>query len=129
MPTADDIEAAMNPEIVRNIWRFLKHHEALTPALEKACQERIAKLQPPTAERLAEPDSEGVYDAEVVEDPAADGDADAVWQQIVTVGGQNGMTTSELTEGFAAYAGVSAATATAAQLTGYLEHLRAGVPA
>lgn len=95
----------------------------LTPELDAQLKLVANSLR---AAAAPQPDADGAYDAEVVDD----GDADAVWQQILTAGGQQGMTTTDLIEGFAQHSGgVTAATATAAELQGYLEHLRAGVPA
>lgn len=75
------------------------------------------------AQKQPVPDAEGVYEAEVVDAP--DGDADAVWQQILAAAGQRGMTQSQVLDGFAEYSGgVTAATASSAELAAYLQHLQ-----
>lgn len=123
-------------EAVKAIWWKAKNAGHMTDQLEAELGQVATSLASATGQAPkqtappAEPDSEGVYDADVVEDPASDGDADAVWQQVLAAAGLQGMTQDDVLEGFAAFSGgVTAATATAGELSAYLEHLRAGVPA
>lgn len=90
----------------------------------------------------SEPNADGTYDAEVVEDqptarpapaPAASaplGDADAVWAEIVRVSGDRGASLADLQDDFAQRMdGVTADSADAAQLQRYLDLLTKGAPA
>jgi hypothetical protein len=68
----------------------------------------------------AEPDADGVVDAEFTEDPLAD-NSDQVWQQILAAGGQQGMSLGDVEDDFAAkMGGLSSADASAAELQHYL---------
>lgn len=50
---------------------------------------------------------------------------DAVWAEIVKAGGQQGLSLTDLTNGYAQFSGgLIAADATAAELRGYLAHLQ-----
>lgn len=119
LPTIDDIEAAVSPEIVYSIFTYLTERQAMTPDLDTACKARVAALQ-----AVADPD--GAFEADVVDD----GDADAVWQQVVTEAGRRGMTLPQVTEDYKAFSGgLAASTASAAELAAYLEHLAAQVSA
>lgn len=81
--------------------------------------EHAADAPPPVV-----PDEDGIVDADIVED----GDADAVWRDVVMpLGGTLGMTLGDLEDGFAAWppsGGKIATDATAAELTAYAEFLR-----
>lgn len=77
----------------------------------------------------AQPDEDGVVDAEIVHD-SADGAADpeaaaqAVWEQIVRAGGERGMTLGDIEDDFAQKSGgLSSAQASAAELGAYLAKL------
>jgi hypothetical protein len=118
LPTLDDIKGASSRDVVTNIWRFLKSHDALTPELEAACVDRAAQLQ--AAERQ-QPAAEEVAEGEIVGDT---GDEDAIWQQILKAAGERGMTTSQLDEDFKAKVGTAASAAAAGELQAYLEQLR-----
>ncbi len=78
------------------------------------------------------PDADGVVEAEVIDEPAGAADpvkaedADAIWQQILTVGGRHGMTLADVNVDFAqAMGGLDAAAATAGELQVYLDKLLA----
>lgn len=83
-----------------------------------------APPSPPAAEPA--PDADGAYEAELVPDT----DADAVWQQILAAGGQQGMGLSEVSEDFKArMGGLLPDDASAAELNHYLGLLTAGAAA
>jgi len=112
-------QAASTVETVQAIWR--KAHAAghltdqLAAELKIVGDTLIAAAAP-----APQPDAEGVVDAEIV----PDGDEDAIWQQILNATGQQGMGLSETQEAYASFSGgVSAATATAAELQAFLIHL------
>lgn len=71
------------------------------------------------------PDEDGAVDAEIVEEPVAVADADAVWAEVLKAGGLLGMGLTAVSEGYSEFSGgLIANDATAAELTQYLEHLR-----
>lgn len=71
----------------------------------------------------AEPDADGVVDAEYTEDPPPD-NSDQVWQQILAAGGQQGMSLGDVEDDFAQkMGGLSSAEASAAELNHYLKLL------
>lgn len=126
---AADIE---DPGEIRDLWRRANAAGHMTQGLSDHLQKRAAELEQgrssaPTDEQALPPsDTDGVVDAEVVEDSPPD-DGDAVWQQIVTEAGRQGMTLPQVTEDFARQmGGLIAADATAGELAAYLEKLRSG---
>ncbi|MFF7949077.1 recombination directionality factor [Streptomyces griseorubiginosus] len=75
-------------------------------------------------QRAPEPDAEGVYDVEFVDDPA---DVQAVWFQIIAAAGQYGLTTDQVEAGFAQRnGGTHPSSGTVAQMNAYLAAVKAG---
>ncbi|MFE3031520.1 hypothetical protein ACFXKY_07715 [Streptomyces canus] len=71
------------------------------------------------------PDSEGVYEGEVVDDDPAD--VQALWFQIIAAAGQHGLTTEQVETGFAQRnGGTHPSSGTVAQMTAYLAAVKAG---
>lgn len=120
-------------EAVKAIWWKAKNAGHMTDQLEaqlKVVGDALRDAVTAQQSQAPKPDADGVYEAEVVDDEAEAAAADTAWQQILTAGGQQGMTTTDLTEGYAAFSGGELpSTASSSQLQAYLEHLRAGVPA
>lgn len=98
----------------------------LTPELDAQLKIVADSLRAATAAAAPAdpvPDSEGVYEAEVVDEAAA-AEADQVWQQVLAATGQRGMTLTQTKEAFSQHSGgLDADTATAAELEGFLEAL------
>lgn len=123
--------AASTLDAVRAIWAAAQQaghlDEQLAAELKvvgDSLTHATAAGAPPPAEQV--PDEDGAVDAEIVDEAAVGGeDADAVWAEIMRVGGELGMKTAELTNGYAQFSGgLIAADATAAELRGYLAHLQ-----
>lgn len=101
-----------------------------TAAFKARAREINASDQPATTTATEEP-----VEAEIVPDaPAAAGDVDAdpeaVWQQIVTEGGKQGMTLGDIEEHFVqVMQGLTAGAASGPELGHYLRLLREGVSA
>jgi hypothetical protein len=118
-------QAANSLEEIQGIWRTAHAAGHLTEQL--AAELKIigdslaAAASPPTTPpATAQPDADGAYEAEVVDD----GDADTIWQQILVATGQQGMSLTDTQEAYATFSGgVPAATATAAELQAFLVHL------
>jgi hypothetical protein len=88
----------------------------------EAYKAKGSRVQPaaPAAQQQV-PDADGVVDAEIVEE-----DPDALWQQILAVGGQLGMSLADLNDEYAAqHGGESPDTATPAQLVAFRDGLKA----
>lgn len=84
------------------------------------------------APAAAQPDEDGVVDAEIVPDPATGPSADEVWQQILKAGGEQGMSLPDVEDGYNEFSGgLMSAEASAGELQAYLQHLtaRQSVPA
>ena len=121
IPTPEQIAAA-DAGTLRAMIGYLEQNGQGEHAAAAAARARL--------EALEQPDADGVVEADVVEDgaPAAADDGDAVWQQILTESGRQGITLPDLTEDFSAQmGGLIAADATAGELAAYLEKLRSGV--
>ncbi|UIU47032.1 hypothetical protein [Microcystis phage MinS1] len=148
LPTVADIQAATRVEGVFAIYRYLQERDALTPELDAACRTRRAELEQATAPGAGEqapaqqelqPDEDGAYPAETVEDPptapaadpaAAEADAGAVWQQVLAAGGERGMTMPDLEDDFAArMGGLTSAEASVGELQHYLRLITEGAAA
>lgn len=119
VPTLDDIEAATSENVVYSIFRFLTDRGLMTEDLDKACKDRVEALKA-TAPQAA-PDEDGAVDAEIVDD----GDADAVWQQILLTAGKQGLSEDDVKTEFAAFTTESLATAPASLLEQFHTHLKA----
>lgn len=120
IPTPEQIAAA-DLQLLRKMQDYLAEHRQASHPAYAAIKKRIDFLE--DHEDDQRPDADGVAD---VEDGQPD-DGDAVWQQIVTEAGRQGMTLPQVTEDFSAQmAGLIAADATAGELAAYLEKLRAG---
>lgn len=125
-----------DPEAVRNLWRQANAAGHMTQGLSEHLQKRVADIeaaaQTPRGEAAATtpepaasptPDADGVVDAELVEDQ---GDADAVWAQIMAIAASRGLTTTEaVQEDCKAFLSIPAGVADAAELGMYLDELRA----
>lgn len=119
-PTLEDIQAAATEDDVFRMFRFLEFHKLLTPELDAACKARVDAFRSaaPAPAPAAGPDEEGVYEAEIVDDP------DAVWLQILKATGEQGMTESQTKEAYETFSGGTAAgVASAAELQAFLKHL------
>lgn len=120
-------------EAVQAIWWKAKNAGHMTDQLEAELKVVADALEAAVSKPpAAEPDSEGVYDADVVDDPeAAAAEADMAWQRILTVAGQQGLSLTDTQAAYAEFSGgVEASTASAAELQAFLQHLEnAQVPA
>jgi hypothetical protein len=106
------------------------HAQAFVEAFT-ARAKTIKAAAPPTdpAPATQEPDADGAVDAEIVPDPPA-GDEDAIWQQILTATGQQGMSLPDVEDDFSRQmGGLSSAEASAAELQAYLTKVTQPVPA
>jgi hypothetical protein len=125
--------AATTPEQIQQIGYEAHTAGVMTEELSAALLELKGKLEPV-------PDSDGVVDAEIVPDPpdvpagdgdvavSQEGDADALWLQIVAWAGGQGWSTEQLGADFADSMGFPAGEASAAELSAYLD-LRKSDPA
>ncbi|WP_193613125.1 hypothetical protein [Nocardioides lijunqiniae] len=97
----------------------------------KARAHDLPETAPAAASTVDEPDADGVVDAEIVPDPpAAAGDADAVWQQVLAACGERGMSMPDVEDDFAQrMGGLSSAEASAEELATYLQLVQAEVAA
>lgn len=143
-----------DPEEIRNLWRQANAAGHMTQGLSEHLQKRVSELEPATETSAAgskepgaegarpsgsattppaaEPDEDGVVDAEIVPDvpPATPGvDEDAIWQQVVTTAGRLGWGTEQLLKDFKDRMGFIPDEATADDLTAYLELVTAEVAA
>ena len=91
-------------------------------AWKARAQELKAAEQPAAPAAGAEPDEDGVVDAELVEDPAVgEVDANVVWQQVLVAGGEQGMSLADVQDDFASkMGGLSAGEASPGELQHYL---------
>lgn len=141
------VEAASNLDELAAVWDAARAQNlvgttaqpspeatAFVEAFKARAKALVPKEQPAPA---AEPDADGAYPAEVVEDntpvpdaPATGPDADQVWQQILAAGGQQGMSLGDVEDDFAQrMGGLSSADASAAELQHYLGLLEQGAAA
>lgn len=125
-----------DPEAVRDLWRQANAAGHMTQGLSEHLQKRVAEIEaaasPQPGEEgsvggssssaaAAQPDADGVVDAELVDDGP---EADQVWQQIVATAGERGMTTSQVHEDFSeTMGGLIAGSASTAELRQYYEIL------
>lgn len=129
----------VDAEAVRDLWRQANSAGHMTQGLSEHLQKRVAEIEAlpggpggvaegggaveGAAPPPATPDADGVVDAEIVHE---DGDADAIWQQILTVGGQQGMKLGDILDDFPAQMeGLLSDSATAGELQVYLDRLQA----
>jgi hypothetical protein len=122
---------------IRDLWHKANQAGHMTQGLSDHLQQRATALKEagtPPAQEVADDE---VAVGEVVEDspatagaPAAELDPDVVWQQIIKVAGEGGMTLPDVQDHFSArMGGLSSADASAAELQAYLNILVDGVPA
>lgn len=118
-----------DPEAVRTLWRQANAAGHMTQGLSDHLQQRVADLTaaaPPTPTAPLGPDEDGAYEAEVVDD----GDPDALWQQILTAAGKQGLSLADLQDDFAfKMGGCTADSASAKDMRAYLQILTDGVAA
>jgi len=112
-------QEASTIDTVRAIWKKANDAGHMTDQLNAELKQ-VGDALLAAAKAAQQPDADGAFEAEVVDD----GDADAIWQQVLLAGGRREMSTEDLTEDFAAFSGgVTASTASAAELSAYLVHL------
>lgn len=136
------VAAAADTDDLIEIWDAAKDEHLVGPnaqATERAEQflaawkARAHELKPPAP--AAVPDEDGVVDAVLVEDtplPGADGGSeDAVWQQILKVGGDRSMSLDEVAAEFHRTMGMIPDEASAGELASFLQTFSTGeqVPA
>ncbi|WP_020580154.1 hypothetical protein [Actinopolymorpha alba] len=122
-------------EDARSLWTLLSGQGRLDEAAKAIITARVNELQ---AAQESEPAPAEVV-GEIVDEPApvpvaarqvTEADADAIWQEILRVAGEQGMTSTQLTEHFVARnGGITPDTASAGELAAYLEQLRGGAAA
>ncbi len=129
------------PDEVTALWTRAKDAGHMTQGLNDYLHQRHADLktaaeqsQPGTEATAPEPDEEGAYEAEIVEDPSSPTaapstepiDADRVWADIVATGAKHGLgSLADLQDDVATFlGGTTAGEASGAELTEYLEDLR-----
>jgi hypothetical protein len=125
---------ATTADEIRAIWRQASAAGHMTQGLSDHLVKRAAELEPaPAVESPADQpvDEDGAVEAVIVPDaePQADPgpDADAVWQQIVTEAGRQGMTLPDVQDHFAqVMGGLTCDSASAAELQHYLTQLETG---
>jgi recombination directionality factor gp3-like protein len=118
IPTPEQITAADQPLLAKIVTYLEGHGQADHPATA-AAKARLAELTPAGPQ----PDGEGVYDAEVVEQPASEPDPDIVWQQILKAGGDRGMSLGDLEDDVKGFLSISSAEASGEELAIYLAEL------
>lgn len=127
---------AATPEAVREMYEQAVAAGHMNKAIADALTARAAELgaprkapegngQPPQGEvSPPAPDEEGVYEGEVVDDPA---DVQDVWFQVVAAAGARGLNTEQVEAGFAQqYGGMHPSSGTVAQMNAYLAAVKAG---
>lgn len=130
IPTPEDIAGA-DLDKLRKIVGYLERNGAGEHPAAGAARGRIAELE--ASSDAPQPDEDGVYDADVVDDvdtaaPAADADADAVWQKILaTASDKHGWGLDQVLSDFGqAMGGLIPDEASAAELSTYLHTLVTG---
>lgn len=127
------------PEAIRALWRQANAAGHMTQGLSEHLQKRVADLESAatsaeepvpggSSPAAAEPDADGVVDAELVDDPAAD-EAALTWDRIVTTAGRLDWTTTQLQKDFKARMGMGSEVASVSELEAYLGLLQAQVEA
>lgn len=146
-PYFEEVEQAGSLDELGDVWsRMAAEHLVGTQATPSpraeeflaAFKARAAKVKP----TAAEPDADGVVDAELVPDedgevggsnadlPDGGADADAVWAEILKAGDEQNMTLGDIEDHFSQeMGGLVSAEASAAELQSYLNKLRSAVPA
>ncbi|MEU8968074.1 hypothetical protein AB0D11_02160 [Streptomyces monashensis] len=132
---------AKTPEEVGKLWTQANQAGDLDDDLAKVFKARAAQLGAPAKETDSEqpaperapaaaeppesaPDAEGVYDVEVVDDPA---DVQEVWFQVIAAAGARGLNTEQVTAGFAQRnGGTHPSSGTVAQMNAFLAAVKAG---
>jgi hypothetical protein len=121
--------AASTPDEVRVIFKQAAAAGHMNKEIGDALTARAAELGAPRKEGKPEPstptpDDEGVYEGEVLDDPA---DVQAVWFQVIAAAGQFGLTTEQVEAGFAERnGGTHPSSGTVAQMNAYLAAVKAG---
>jgi hypothetical protein len=127
-----------DPEEVRNLWRQANGAGHMTQGLSEHLQRRVAELEtagaaqggaaaeePGGSPAAAEPDADGVVDAELVDD-----DADAMWQRVLAAGGRQGLGLEAVIASFKKQmGGLLPDEATAGEMQAYLDKLEGGAAA
>lgn len=115
---AADVESS---EEIRDIWRQANAAGHMTEGLNQHLAKRAQELDAANEPDSAAVDEDGAVEAEIV----GDGDPDAVWAEIVKVGGEQGYTLPDLNDDFAQQmGGLTADSASAGELAHYLGILR-----
>jgi hypothetical protein len=114
-----DIEACATVDEVSTLWRQIAASGHLFDDVKAALTARGVALQESVPEPVANDD--GTYDAQVVPD-----DAGTAWLEVVGVAGQNGWSTSMLTQAFEQWAAVPVDDGSVEQFQGFLAALRRG---
>lgn len=119
LPTADDIEGA-TLDGLRAMWKYLNDHGALdTNGLGDKIMARVQELQQAGKGQPA-------GDAAPVEGEIVPDDPDTVWQRVLAVAGERGMSLSDVTADYEQRYAVSPGEASAGELAAYLQVLTAG---
>lgn len=123
------LEGATTADEVNGIWFQAKEAGELTQEVADLIAARAAQIKEaqPALEQGAQPDEDGVVDADVVDNPppapAAGDDTDALYSQCIAAAGDIGMTLWAMEEAFKEGAGVPITDASPTQLQGFLHHL------
>lgn len=124
IPTPEQIADA-DLDTARRMVAYLEGNVGEHPATV-AARARVAALEP-------QPDEDGAVDAELVPDEQTaptEENADAVWQQVLAVGGQQGMSLGDVEDDFSArMGGLLSSDASAGELRHYLGLLQGGTGA
>ncbi|MET7458078.1 hypothetical protein ABZT03_40795 [Streptomyces sp. NPDC005574] len=125
--------AAANADEVRAVYKQAFDAGHMNKEIGDALTARAAELgaprkeepsTPPSGDPEPAPDAEGVYEGEVVDDPA---DVQEVWFQVIAAAGARGMDTEQVEAGFARLnGGTHPSSGTVAQMTAYLAAVKAG---
>ncbi|MEU8756270.1 hypothetical protein AB0C88_37860 [Streptomyces chartreusis] len=126
---------AETPGAVRELYEQAVAAGHMNKAIADALTARAAELGAPRKDKAEQPerqvqepppvpDAEGVYDVEVIDDPA---DVQAVWFQVIAAAGQYGLTTAQVESGFAQRnGGTHPSSGTVTQMNAYLAAVKAG---
>jgi hypothetical protein len=133
----EESKRVTNLDALRILWNRAQDAGHLTDDLRVILTHRATELQghqpgDAAAPDVPQPDAEGVYDAEVVDEqpatapPAGEPDPDAVWQQILKASGDRGMSLADLNDEFLRVMGLSADVASGGELAAFLHTLTTG---
>ena len=127
---------AETPDAVRELYEQAVAAGHMNKQIADALTARAAELgaprkapegkEPPPEEAAPPPvpDDEGVYEGEVVDDPA---DVQEVWFQVIAAAGARGLNTEQVEAGFARmHGGTHPSSGTVAQMNAYLAAVKAG---